>query len=45
METLLLLMRDNPTLVMGFLGGVVGAILVDVVRWRWEVRRRPHNGH
>ena len=42
MQTLLLLLQDNPAAVQGFLGGVLGAIVVNVVHWRWEVRKRNH---
>jgi hypothetical protein len=41
-QALLLLLQDNPAAVTGFVGGVVGAILVDIVHWRWQVIRRKH---
>jgi hypothetical protein len=42
MEALFLLLKDNPAAVQGFIAGIVGSILVQIVHWRWEVRRRPH---
>jgi hypothetical protein len=42
METLLLLLRDNPHVVQGFIGGVMGAIVVNIITWRWQVIRRKH---
>ena len=42
MQALFLLLQDNPAAVTGFVGGVVGAILVHVVHWRWQVIRRKH---
>jgi hypothetical protein len=42
METLLLLLRDNPAAIQGFIGGAVAAILVNIVTWRWTIRRRKH---
>ncbi len=44
MEALLLLLKDNPAAAQGFIGGVIAAVLVNVIAWRWEVRRRKHNG-
>jgi hypothetical protein len=35
-------------MVQGFIGGVIGAIIVDIVHWRWAIIRRKHtngNGH
>jgi hypothetical protein len=34
--------RDNPTFGPGFLGGVLGAIVVNFVTWRWTISRRKH---
>lgn len=42
MQAVLLLLQDNPAAVTGFVGGVIGAILVEVVTWRWTIRRRKH---
>lgn len=42
MESLLRLFQDNPALGQGFLGGVVGAIVVNFVTWRWTISRRKH---
>lgn len=44
LQSLLLLLQDNPAAIQGFCGGLVAAILVNIVSWRWEVRRRKHNG-
>jgi len=41
-QALLLLLRDNPAAIQGFIAGMVAAVLVDVIHWRWEVRKRPH---
>jgi len=41
-QALLLLLRDNPAAIQGFIAGIVAAVLVDVIHWRWEVRKRPH---
>lgn len=45
MESLLLLLRDNPALTQGFIGGILGAIVVNAIVWRWQVTRRKHNGN
>jgi hypothetical protein len=42
METLLLLLRDNPALTQGFIGGILGAVLVNAIVWRWTIRKRKH---
>jgi hypothetical protein len=42
---LLAVLQDNPAIWSGLIGGVIGAVIVDVVHWRWEVRRRKHNGN
>ena len=42
MQALFLLLQDNPAAVTGFVGGIVGSILVHVVTWRWRVIRRKH---
>jgi len=42
MEALLLLLKDNPAAVQGFVAGIIGAILVHIIHWRWQVIRRPH---
>ena len=42
MEALLLLFRDNPAAVQGFVGGMIAAILVNIIHWRWQVIRRKH---
>jgi len=41
-ESLLLLLRDNPALTQGFIGGILGAIVVNAIVWRWTVTRRKH---
>jgi hypothetical protein len=41
---LLALLHDNPSVAQGFVGGLIAAILVDIVHWRWQVVRRRHNG-
>jgi hypothetical protein len=43
MQALLLLLQDNPAAVTGFLGGLVGATLINIVTWRWRVVRRKHD--
>jgi hypothetical protein len=42
LESLLRLLQDNPSFMQGFLGGVVGAIVVNFVTWRWTISRRKH---
>jgi uncharacterized membrane protein YvlD (DUF360 family) len=42
MQALLLYLSDNPAAVQGFIAGIVGAILVHIVHWRWQVTRRKH---
>jgi hypothetical protein len=42
MQALFLLLQDNPAAVQGFIGGVLGAVVVHVVHWRWQVIRRKH---
>jgi hypothetical protein len=42
MQALLLLLQDNPAAIQGFIGGVLGAVVVNLIAWRWEVRRRKH---
>jgi len=42
MQALLLYLTDNPAAVQGFIGGLIGAILVMVVHWRWQIIRRKH---
>jgi cell division protein FtsX len=44
LQGLLLLLQDNPAMVQGFLGGVIAAVLVHIVTWRWSIIRRKHNG-
>ena len=44
MDTLLLLLRDNPAAVQGFVGGAIASVLINVITWRWQVIRRKHNG-
>jgi hypothetical protein len=42
MQALLLLLQDNPAAITGFVGGLVGAVLVELVTWRWKIVRRKH---
>ena len=42
METLLNWLRENPAVFHGFLGGLVGAIVVNTIHWRWRITRREH---
>ena len=42
MENLLLLFRDNPALSQGFVGGILGAVVVNAIVWRWTISRRKH---
>jgi hypothetical protein len=41
-QALLLLLQDNPAAITGFVGGLVGAVVVAVVHWRWQIIRRKH---
>lgn len=46
LRALIVLLQDNPAIWSGFLGGLIAAVIVNVVSWRWEVRRRKHtNGN
>ena len=42
MEHLLVLLRDNPAASSGFVAGIVGSILTNIVFWRWQIIRRKH---
>lgn len=42
MNALLVLLQDNPAATTGFIAGIVGAIVVELVTWRWTIRRRTH---
>lgn len=44
LQSLLLLLQDNPAAIQGFIGGLVASIIVNIVTWRWQVVRRKHNG-
>ena len=42
---LVVLLRDNPAASSGFIAGIVGSILTNIVMWRWQVvRRKTSNG-
>jgi hypothetical protein len=41
--TLLAYLGANPAVLQGFVGGVLGAIVVEVVHWRWRLVRRQHD--
>lgn len=40
--SLLVLLKDNPALSQGFIGGFVASVLFNLVAWRWTIRRRKH---
>jgi hypothetical protein len=41
--SLLAFLQANPAVFQGFLGGVLGAIVVEAVSWRWSIVRRRHD--
>lgn len=41
-ENLVHLLQANPAFNAGFIGGVLGSILVNFVTWRWTITRRKH---
>lgn len=42
MQALLVLLQGHPDAVSGFVGGIVGAVVVELITWRWTLRRRKH---
>jgi len=40
--SLLAFLNANPAIFQGFIGGILGAVIVEAVSWRWTIVRRRH---